>query len=170
MGTTISISIWTDVDGKRHQRSERRTSCARCGPSILPFPCADVAEARHFYGQILGCPEGRSADTWVDFDLYGHQIVAHYRPPLPNHAETAAHHNSVDGHDVPIPHFGIILTMDDWKSLRDRLVNAGIHFTVEPYIRFEGEVGEQATMFFSDPSGNALEFKAFDDLSQLFAK
>ncbi|TWT79641.1 Glyoxalase-like domain protein [Planctomycetes bacterium CA13] len=139
-------------------------------PFHLAFPVRDVQEARRFYGEVLGCPEGRSADTWVDFDLFGHQIVAHYKPSLSDSVGTSVHHNPVDGHDVPVPHFGIILTMDDWKMLRDRLFNTEIEFTIEPYIRFEGEVGEQATMFFLDPSGNALEFKAFNDLSQLFAK
>ena len=138
-------------------------------PFHLAFPVRDIPEARHFYGEILGCTEGRSDETWVDFNLYGHQIVAHYKPPSQGEAP-AAHHNPVDGHDVPVPHFGIILTMEDWKRLRDRLIRAGMKFEIEPYIRFEGEVGQQATMFFLDPSGNALEFKAFDDLSQLFAK
>lgn len=138
-------------------------------PFHIAFPVRDVQEARQFYGEILGCPEGRSADHWVDFNLYGHQIVAHYKPPSAD-TEGSTHANPVDGHDVPVPHFGIILEMDDWKSLRDRLVDAGIEFVIEPYIRFEGQVGEQATMFFLDPSGNALEFKAFNDLAQLFAK
>ena len=111
-------------------------------------------------------PEGRSSTTWVDFNLFGHQIVIHLDPDKTE----STHHNPVDGHDVPVPHFGVILEMDDWKALRDRLLEANIQFKIEPYIRFEGEVGEQATMFFLDPSGNALEFKAFHDLSQLFAK
>lgn len=139
-------------------------------PFHIAFPVHDVEEARRFYGGILGLPEGRSADTWVDFDLFGHQIVAHYKPLLSGSDESSAHHNPVDGHDVPVPHFGVILTMDDWKTLRDRLIAADIQFKIEPYIRFEGEAGEQATMFFLDPSGNALEFKAFHDLSQLFEK
>ena len=139
-------------------------------PFHIAFPVRDVQEARRFYGEILGCPEGRSADTWVDFNLYGHQIVAHYKPTVPDNTGDPVHHNPVDGHDVPVPHFGIILTMDDWRALRDRLINAAIEFAIEPYIRFEGEAGEQATMFFFDPSGNALEFKAFQDLSQLFEK
>ena len=139
-------------------------------PFHIAFPVNDVDEARRFYGETLGLPEGRSSDNWVDFNLYGHQIVAHYQPPLENSAEKPTHHNPVDGHDVPVPHFGVILAMDDWKALRDRLIAAGIRFQIEPYIRFEGEAGEQATMFFLDPSGNALEFKAFNDLSQLFAK
>lgn len=135
-------------------------------PFHLAFPVRDVHEARQFYGDVLGLAEGRSSDTWIDFDLYGHQIVAHYSADGP----TGAHHNPVDGHDVPVPHFGVVLEMDDWKRLRDRLIAANIVFTIEPHIRFEGQPGEQATMFFLDPSGNALEFKAFDDLSQLFAK
>ena len=139
-------------------------------PFHIAFPVHDVEEARRFYGEILGLPEGRSANTWVDFDLFGHQIVAHYAPPPPANAGSSLHHNLVDGHDVPVPHFGVILTMNDWKALRDRLIAADIQFKIEPYIRFEGEAGEQATMFFLDPSGNALEFKAFSDLSQLFEK
>jgi len=135
-------------------------------PFHLAFPVRDIAEAREFYGGILGLPEGRSSETWVDFNLFRHQIVTHLAPE----SETESHHNPVDGHDVPVPHFGVILEMDDWKSLRDRLLAANVRFKIEPYIRFEGEVGEQATMFFLDPSGNALEFKAFQDLSQLFAK
>lgn len=139
-------------------------------PFHLAFPVHDIQQARRFYGRILGCREGRSADTWVDFSLYGHQIVAHYKPPLPDNAGSSAHHNPVDGHDVPIPHFGIVLTMEDWTNLRDRLIKAGVEFVIAPHIRFKGEAGEQATMFLLDPSGNALEFKAFNDLSRLFAK
>lgn len=135
-------------------------------PFHLAFPVRDLAEARAFYGGVLGLPEGRSSDTWIDFNLYGHQIVAH----LNSGHDSAVHHNPVDGHDVPVPHFGVVLQMQDWKTLRDRLLAAGVQFTIEPYIRFEGQVGEQATMFFLDPSGNALEFKAFEDLTQLFAK
>nr|WP_144867291.1 VOC family protein [Hyella patelloides] len=138
-------------------------------PFHIAFPVRDIKEAREFYGKILGCPEGRSADDWVDFNLYGHQIVAHYKPSLDS-SQNTLHQNPVDGQDVPVPHFGIVLTMDDWKALRNKLIDANIRFKIEPYIRFEGEVGEQATMFFLDPSGNALEFKAFQDLSQLFAK
>lgn len=136
-------------------------------PFHFAFPVDDLDAARHFYGDVLNCPEGRSSDHWIDFNLFGHQIVAHYQPPG---EQKPAHHNAVDGHDVPVPHFGVVLTMDDWKTLRDRLVDAGIEFVIEPYIRFEGEPGEQATMFFRDPAGNALEFKAFHDLSALFAK
>jgi uncharacterized protein len=135
-------------------------------PFHLAFAVHDLAQARAFYGGILGCPEGRSSDRWIDFDLYGHQVVAHLqpgRPPVP-------HHNPVDGHDVPVPHFGVVLALDDWKALRDRLRAADVRFVIEPYVRFEGEVGEQATMFFLDPSGNALEFKAFRDPADLFAR
>ncbi|HMU62726.1 MAG TPA: VOC family protein [Gemmatimonadales bacterium] len=134
-------------------------------PFHLAFPVRDIAEARRFYGGLLGCAEGRSSEQWVDFDFFGHQVVAHLKP-----APTEdAHHNVVDGHAVPVPHFGVVLTMDDWKALRDRLREAGVTFVIEPYIRFEGDVGEQATMFFLDPSGNALEFKAFRDDAQIFA-
>ena len=135
-------------------------------PFHIAFPVDDLDAARAFYGTTLGCPEGRSSAQWIDFDLFGHQIVAHLKPS----AKTDAHHNPVDGHDVPVPHFGVVLPMPAWEALADRLRNAGITFIIEPYIRFKGEVGEQATMFFLDPAGNALEFKAFADISQLFAK
>jgi len=132
----------------------------------LAFPVNDIEEARAFYGGLLGCPEGRSAPEWVDFDFYGHQVVAHLAPD-----ETGHHHtNAVDGHDVPVRHFGAILPMPEWEALAKKLQDAGIHFIIEPAIRFKGEVGEQATMFFLDPSGNALEFKSFADMSQVFAK
>lgn len=114
----------------------------------------------------MGLPEGRSSAQWIDFDMYGHQVVTH----LDLNLTASTHHNEVDGHAVPVPHFGVILTMDDWRTLRDRLVAAKVAFKIEPYIRFEGQTGEQATMFFLDPSGNALEFKAFADISQLFVK
>jgi len=136
-------------------------------PFHIAFPVRDIAEARRFYGEMLGCPEGRSAPDWVDFDLYGHQIVAHFKAGM---SQDEAHHNPVDGHDVPVPHFGVVLGMDQFHALADRLCQAGVQFVIEPYVRFQGEVGEQATMFFLDPSGNALEFKAFKDRSQLFAK
>jgi hypothetical protein len=137
-------------------------------PFHIAFPVDDLEAARHFYGTVLGCPEGRSSDSWIDFDLFGHQIVAHLKP---RHAEDlGAHHNPVDGHDVPVPHFGVVLEMDEWQALADRLRAAGTKFVIEPYVRFKGQVGEQATMFFLDPAGNALEFKAFADMSQLFAK
>lgn len=138
-------------------------------PFHLAFPVRDLEEARQFYGGVLGLPEGRSDSTWIDFDLFGHQIVTHERPNMPSAAERN-HHNAVDGHDVPVPHFGVVLSMSEWKSLAERLKEQKIQFVIEPYIRFEGQVGEQATMFFLDPSGNALEFKAFEDHSQLFAK
>ena len=137
-------------------------------PFHYAFPVHDLQEARHFYGEILGCSEGRSSDRWVDFNLYGHQIVAHLLTSTSNpHSQDRA--NPVDGHPVPVPHFGVVLTMEEWTILRDRLVQAGIKFAIEPYLRFEGEVGEQATLFLLDPSDNALEFKAFRNLSQLFA-
>lgn len=134
-------------------------------PFHLAFPVHDLAAARAFYGGLLGCPEGRSSDQWVDFDLRGHQIVAHFDPA----AKAAGHTNPVDGHDVPVPHFGVVLEWDDWHALAAKLQAAGIHFGIEPHIRFKDQVGEQATMFFRDPSGNALEFKAFRDPGQLFA-
>jgi extradiol dioxygenase family protein len=136
-------------------------------PFHIAFPVNDLEAARDFYGKTLGCPEGRSSAQWIDFDLFGHQIVAHLKPAAKGEAE---HHNPVDGHDVPVPHFGVVLTMDAWTALADRLRAAGTKFVIEPYIRFKGEVGEQATMFFLDPAGNALEFKAFADMSQIFAK
>jgi len=132
----------------------------------VAFPVRDIAETRHFYGEILGCSEGRSADSWVDFNLFGHQVVAHLDPVM---RDAVAVRNPVDGHNVPVPHFGVVLDWDDWHALADRLKAAGAEFVIEPYIRFKGEVGEQATMFFLDPSGNALEFKSFKDMSQLFA-
>ncbi len=137
-------------------------------PFHIAFPVDDLLAARHFYGVILGCPEGRSSAEWIDFDLFGHQIVAHLKPKAP--AADGIHRNAVDGHAVPVPHFGVVLTMDRWQSLADRLRAANIKFEIEPYIRFQGEVGEQATMFFYDPAGNALEFKAFADMTQVFAK
>jgi extradiol dioxygenase family protein len=136
-------------------------------PFHIAFPVDDLAAARHFYGSVLACPEGRSAGHWIDFDLFGHQIVAHLKPKPP---ADASHGNPVDGHDVPIPHFGVVLTQADWEALAERVRNAGVRFIIEPYTRFKGEVGEQSTMFFLDPAGNALEFKAFADLGQLFAK
>lgn len=134
-------------------------------PFHLAFPVDDLDAARQFYGQVLGCPEGRSDAHWIDFDLYGHQIVAHL-------SENAGRKSSnpVDGDDVPVPHFGVVLTMDAFDALAQRLRDAGIEFIIEPHIRFAGLPGEQATMFFLDPAGNALEFKAFADLNQLFKK
>ncbi len=135
-------------------------------PFHIAFPVHDLAAARAFYGGLLGCPEGRSSDEWIDYNLYGHQVVAHLKP---GH-QAELHHNAVDAHAVPVPHFGVILELDQWHALADRLRAAGQQFIIEPYVRFAGQVGEQATMFFLDPSGNALEFKAFADRSQLFAK
>jgi len=135
-------------------------------PFHIAFPVDDLAKAREFYGGLLGCPEGRSSDEWIDFDLFGHQIVTHLAPARPEQP----HHNPVDGHDVPVPHFGVVLTMGIWQALADRLTAAGMHFVIAPHIRFKGQAGEQATMFFLDPAGNALEFKAFADMGQLFAR
>lgn len=132
----------------------------------LAFPVDDLAKARAFYGELLGCPEGRSSPEWVDFNFYGHQIVAHLAPGEVGHRSTSA----VDGDNVPVRHFGAILEMDEWQVLADKLVRAGTRFVIEPHIRFKGQVGEQATMFFLDPCGNALEFKSFQDMSQVFAK
>lgn len=138
-------------------------------PFHIAFPVDDLAAARHFYGTVLGCPEGRSSDHWIDFNFFGHQIVAHLKPRAAAAAD-ATHTNPVDNHDVPVPHFGVVLTPEDWHALADRMKAAGTKFIIEPYTRFKGEVGEQSTMFFLDPAGNALEFKAFNDLSSLFAK
>jgi hypothetical protein len=131
----------------------------------LAFPVRDLAEARAFYGGLLGCPEGRSSDEWIDFDFHGHQIVAHLAPP-----EAQAATNAVDGEAVPVRHFGVILAMDAWSALAARLKAADTDFLIEPQIRFAGGPGEQATLFFLDPSGNALEFKAFADDAMVFAK
>ncbi len=132
----------------------------------LAFPVKDLEESRRFYGEILGCEEGRSSSAWIDFDLFGHQIVAHLAPE----AIGVRHKNEVDADHVPVPHFGIVLPMDEFRAFAEKLNSKGIKFIIEPKIRFAGEVGEQATMFFLDPSGNALEFKAFADFSQVFAK
>ena len=135
-------------------------------PFHLAFPVDDLDAARHFYGEVLGCPEGRSSERWIDFDLFGHQIVAH----LSNAPRPAAPGNPVDGHDVPVPHFGVVLKPADWDALAQRVKASGIAFVIEPHTRFAGEPGEQSTMFFLDPAGNALEFKAFADFGQLFAR
>jgi uncharacterized protein len=131
----------------------------------VAFPVDDLATARAFYRDLLGCPEGRSAESWVDFDLYGHQIVAHLQPGAAGDRVV----NAVDGHGVPVPHFGVILPMPEWTRLAERLRDAGTQFVIEPYVRFAGQPGEQATMFLRDPSGNALEFKAFRNFDQIFA-
>ena len=135
-------------------------------PFHIAFPVDDLPAARAFYAGVLGCPEGRSAPEWIDFDLFGHQIVAHLSPNAPGRR----HSNSVDGHAVPVPHFGVVLPMETFHTLAARVRAAGVPFEIEPYTRFLGLPGEQATMFFFDPAGNALEFKAFADLSQLFEK
>lgn len=135
-------------------------------PFHLAFPVDDLAKARAFYGGILGCPEGRSSDEWIDFNLFGHQIVAHLAKGEANNDA----HNDVDGKQVPVRHFGIVLSMPEFHAMADRLKAAGIQFVIEPYVRFKGEVGEQATMFFLDPSGNAIEFKAMANPEYLFAK
>ncbi len=137
-------------------------------PFHLAFPVDDLDAARDFYGRMLGCTEGRSAGNWIDFELFGHQIVTHLRPQRAN-GRAYSHMSDVDGHDVPIPHFGVVLNMPQWRELARRLRDHGVRFIMEPSIRFEGQIGEQATMFFLDPSGNALEFKGFSDMSQLFA-
>lgn len=135
-------------------------------PFHLAFPVDDLEAARGFYKGVLGCGEGRSSPDWVDFDFHGHQIVAHLAPQECGSAATSA----VDGHGVPVRHFGLVMAMDDWQETADRLTAAGIKFVIEPYVRFKGQPGEQATMFFTDPAGNAIELKAFRDMGQLFAK
>jgi len=134
-------------------------------PFHLAFPVDDLAAARRFYGETLGCPEGRSADHWVDFNLFGHQIVAHLAPDAARSRAT----NPVDGEEVPVPHFGVVLEMAEWRTLAARLEDAGTQFVIAPSVRFAGEPGEQATMFLRDPAGNALEFKAMADPGKLFA-
>jgi uncharacterized protein len=130
----------------------------------LAIPVDDLDAARRFYGDVLGCPEGRSADHWVDFDLYGHQLVTHLGA-----GAGISLRNPVDGDEVPVPHFGVLLSVDDWRALAARLGDAGVEFVIEPHTRFAGQAGEQHTMFFCDPAGNALEFKAFADDSMVFA-
>jgi extradiol dioxygenase family protein len=132
----------------------------------LAFPVSDLEKARAFYGGVLGCEEGRSSECWIDFNLFGHQIVAHLSPEAQRNGATSG----VDGDQVPVPHFGVILSIEEWQVLADRVKTAGIDFVIEPHIRFAGQTGEQATMFFLDPSGNALEFKGFADFGQVFAK
>jgi hypothetical protein len=135
-------------------------------PFHLAFPVDDLVAARRFYGELLGCPEGRSTDHWVDFDLHGHQIVAHLAPDQIRTRST----NWVDGENVPVPHFGLVMAMADWKQLAERLESSGVDFVIAPTVRFEGQPGEQATMFLLDPAGNALEFKAMSDPANLFAR
>jgi len=135
-------------------------------PFHLAFPVDDLAAARRFYGGLLQCPEGRSAGDWIDFNLHGHQIVAHLAANAPRRQSS----NVVDGEDVPVPHFGLVLPIDEWRALAERLVEAGVAFVIPPTVRFEGQAGEQATMFLLDPAGNALEFKAMAKPDNLFAK
>jgi hypothetical protein len=135
-------------------------------PFHLAFPVHDLEAARAFYGGLLGCPEGRSSGEWIDFDFFGHQIVAHLDPAM----DPRRHHNPVDGHEVPVPHFGAVLEMAAWETMAEKLKGAGTRFVIEPAVRFRGQPGEQATMFFLDPSGNALEIKAMADPGNLFAK
>jgi extradiol dioxygenase family protein len=137
-------------------------------PFHLAIPVRDIAESRDFYGQLLGLDEGRSSEEWIDWNLYGHQLVTHLNPNLGPEGKVLVHVNGVDGQGVPVPHFGVVLTIEDWQHLAQRLAGK-VEFIIEPYTRFKGEAGEQSTLFFSDPSGNALEFKAFADLGQLFA-
>ena len=137
-------------------------------PFHLAFPVGDLKATREFYVNVLGCQEGRSSDRWIDFDLFGHQIVAH-QVESASSSQPDAGANAVDGHDVPVPHFGVVMAWDQWHDFADRLRSADVQFAIEPHVRFPGKVGEQATMFFRDPSGNALEFKAFRNPNQLFA-
>jgi extradiol dioxygenase family protein len=135
-------------------------------PFHLAFPVHDLDAARAFYGGVLGCPEGRSSPDWIDFDFHGHQIVAHLAPDQTGSSGL----NAVDGHGVPVRHFGVVLAMDQWTAAAERLTRLGVTFVIEPYVRLKGEPGEQATMFFHDPSGNAIELKAFADIGALFAR
>lgn len=137
-------------------------------PFHLAIPVHDLALARRFYGEVFGLAEGRSSAQWVDFDFFGHQLVIHEHPRTAS--QEAAHTNAVDGHDVPVPHFGVVLPWEDWERLAQRLRERGTQFVIEPHVRFLGQVGEQATLFLFDPCGNALEFKAFKDIGQLFAR
>ncbi len=136
-------------------------------PFHLAIPVTDIEKSRQFYGQFLGFSEGRSCDKWIDWNFFGHQLVTHLKDDEKANEKII---NPVDGHNVPVPHFGVVLEWDQWHEFAEKLKAAKIKFVIEPYIRFKGKTGEQATMFFLDPSGNALEFKAFKDLSQLFAK
>jgi extradiol dioxygenase family protein len=153
--------------------NDAAAAAAGAAEPLTPFHIAiqvrDIAEARAFYKDILGCPEGRSDIAWVDFNLFGHQLVCHLNPALGAQGSLASHFNLVDGHGVPVPHCGVVLRPAQWSALADRLRHLGVHFIIEPCTRFKGQVGEQSTMFFRDPSGNALEFKAFRDFRQLFA-
>jgi len=140
-------------------------------PFHLAIQVHDIEKARDFYLNVMSCTEGRSDDKWVDFNFYGHQLVCHLNPSLSKNEKIALIKNTVDGHGVPVPHFGVVLEMKVWEALAGKLKESGVRFEVEPYVRFKGQVGEQATMFFYDPSGNAIEIKAFKNINeQLFAK
>jgi extradiol dioxygenase family protein len=165
----VSLCVSTVKSLKRKQIGQTMTS-VKLTPFHVAVQVRDIAESRHFYGHILGCSEGRRDRTWVDFNFFGHQFVCHLNPGLGKDGVIAAHYNPVDGQGVPVPHFGVVLEMEIWNSLAERLRRSGVKFVIEPCIRFKGEVGEQATMFLLDPSGNALEFKSFRDLDRhLFA-
>jgi len=138
-------------------------------PFHLAIPCRDVAEATAFYHDVIGCSLGRSSDDWIDLNLFGHQLVCHLDPSLGADGQVVLVHSDVDAHAVPIPHFGVVLSMDSWEKLAEQLTDYGVKFIIEPYVRFKDQAGEQATLFFKDPSGNALEFKAFKDMNRLFA-
>ena len=138
-------------------------------PFHLAIACRDVAEATAFYRDVIGCSLGRSSKDWIDLNLFGHQLVCHLDPNLGPDGQVKLLHSDVDKHDVPIPHFGVVLNMDEWQQFAQRLTDYGVKFIIEPYVRFKGQAGEQATLFFKDPSGNALEFKAFKDMNRLFA-
>ncbi len=144
---------------------------SRLSPFHLAIGVRNLAEARGFYGELLSCREGRSSERWVDFDFFGHQLVCHLAEAVSAKMPVSQHATPVDGHDVPVPHFGVVLEMEDWERLAARLRERGVNFLIEPYIRFKGQRGEQATMFLPDPSGHVLEFKAFrDQQTQLFAR
>lgn len=148
--------------------SQTSFTMTKLNPFHLAIPVYNLEKCRQFYGEVLNCKEGRSSDIWVDFDFYGHQLVIHKKAGEPTKLPSDS--NPVDGKNVPIPHFGVVLDWDDWQQLAVRLKALNTTFIIEPYIRFKGEPGEQATLFFLDPDGNALEFKAFKDMNQLFAK
>ena len=154
------------VDSSAEEASSTVPNKAELSPFHLAIPVKDLSQSRQFYGELFGCPEGRSDTNWVDFDFFGHQLVCHVDPKASNRSVG----NPVDGHSVPIPHFGIVLDMERWSELAERLEKHNVRFIIEPYIRFEGQPGEQGTMFLEDPSGNAVEFKGFRDRSSLFAK
>lgn len=138
-------------------------------PFHIAIPVRDLPESRWFYSTILGCEEGRSSQNWIDFNLYGHQLVCHLNPHIGRHNTLVSHYNPVDGQSVPVPHYGVVLEMDQWETLAAELSHHAVEFIIAPTIRFKGDTGEQATMFFLDPTGNALEFKALKDMTELFA-